>query len=333
MPRMRFVTLVLLAAALSAAAQTTDPPPFEPELKESEWVKLPTNAILIKGAEPSASDSSTPLPEGGAVVKDVYRNEYFGLTYPLPDDWSENFSGPPPSDSGMYVLALAGPGPKFKGTSRATLLIQAHDLFFSLSDARDAMELAAFAKDTLEPHYTVERSPTAVKIANRPFVRFDYQSEVAGLHWVVLTTEIRCHAVQFIFSSSDKELIERLIKDMDRMQVTTGKETPRCVVAYAVGSNVTNRVEPVMQGSRRFNPIPVRVIIDTRGRPRHIHMINAFPEQAASIQEALMQWSFKPYEENGERVEVETGILFGYTHPWPKRLRQVDGQAVLGNEE
>jgi hypothetical protein len=32
-----------------------------------------------------------------------------------------------------------------------------------------------------------------------------------------------------------------------------------------------------------------------------------------------MQWTFKPHEVNGQRVEVETGILFGYPHIWPKR--------------
>src|ERR1043165_8523995 len=89
-----------LVLTVTAAAQDALP---------SELVKLPTNTILIKGAEPSASDASTPLPESGRVIKDVYRNAYFGIAWQLPAGWSENFAGPPPSDSGMYVLALAGP--------------------------------------------------------------------------------------------------------------------------------------------------------------------------------------------------------------------------------
>jgi hypothetical protein len=313
--------LVLLMAAM-AAAQEAPPPPAERVLEESELVKLPTKTLLIKGAEPSASDSATPLPEAGRVVKDVYRNDYFGLSWTLPADWSENFSGPPPSDSGTYVLSLAGPSPKFKGTSRATLLIQAHDLFFSPSQARNALELATYAKDVLEPFYVVERAPAEVKIANRSFVRFDYKSEAAGLHWVVLTTGIRCHAVQFIFTSSDTELLEHLVKEMDQMQLppeTRPEAMPACIADYAAGANVTNRVEPVMTGSQKFNPIPVRIIIDKRGRVRHVHLISAFPEQAKSINDALTQWTFKPYEVNGQRVEVETGILFGYAPPWPKR--------------
>jgi hypothetical protein len=285
-------------------------------------VKLPTNTLLIKGTEPSASDSVTPLPESGQVVKDVYRNAYFGLAFQLPTDWSENYSGPPPSDSGTYVLILSGPSARFKGASRATLLVQAHDLFFSPSQAGNAMELAAYAKDVLEPFYVVERSPIEVKIANRSFVRFDYKSEVAGLHWVVLTTAIRCHAVQFIFTSSDVELLESLIKEMDQTQLppeARDETTPVCIAGYATPARVTNRVDPVMSGKQRFNPIPVRIIIDRRGRVRHTHVISAFPEQAASISDALTQWTFTPYEVNGQRVEVETGILFGYAPPWPKR--------------
>jgi hypothetical protein len=325
--------LTLMMVASQEAPLTT-----EPLLAESELVKLPTNTLLIKGTEPSASDSVTPVPESGQVVKDVYRNAYFDVALPLPKDWSENYSGPPPSESGTYVLTLAGPSPKFKGASRATLLVQAHDLFFSPSQARNAMELATFAKDHLEPFYVVERGPTAVQIANRPFVRFDYKSEAAGLHWIVLTTEIRCHAVQLIFTSSDVELLESLIHQIDEAQMNDAhppggapvEGTPVCIADYATAQHVTKRVDPVVSGKQRFNSIPVRIIIDRRGRVRHTHVLSAFPEQAASITEALTQWTFTPYEVNGQREEVETGILFGYAPPWPK---QAKGSPALPSDQ
>jgi len=345
-PASLLCAIPLLFGAWEGSAQSAlptseiaQPPAIDsPERQEWEKAKLPANTILVKGAEASASDSSTPLPESGRAVKNVYRNDYFDLAYTFPAGWSENYSGPPPSASGTYVLALLGPSPKFTGPSKATLLIQAHDLFFSLASARNAMELVTYAKDHLEPFYEIEKGPEEVKIANRPFIRFDYKSEVAGLHWVVLTTEIRCHAVQFIFTSSDMELLERLSKDMNQMQFppetpptasSDGKETPVCIAGYGEGKNVTNRVEPVMTGKQRFNPIPVRIIIDKRGRVRHIHVLNAFPEQASSIKDALMQWTFNPLERNGQRVEVETGILFGYSPPWPKHDKK-SPQAPVG---
>ena len=78
------------------------------------FAQLPTNTILVKGAEPSASDSKTPLPEGGKLAKDVYENRYFGLSYHLPSEWTEPFSGPPPSDTASYVLAEFVPSASFK---------------------------------------------------------------------------------------------------------------------------------------------------------------------------------------------------------------------------
>jgi hypothetical protein len=40
--------------------------------------KVPTGVILLKGAWSSASDSVTPLPEGGSVSNNVFHSEYFG---------------------------------------------------------------------------------------------------------------------------------------------------------------------------------------------------------------------------------------------------------------
>jgi outer membrane biosynthesis protein TonB len=58
--------------------------------------------------------------------------------------------------------------------------------------------------------------------------------------------------------------------------------------------------------------VPVRFVIGTDGRVKHIHVINAFPEQAKSVEQALAQWIFKPYIRNGVAAEVETGILFKF---------------------
>jgi hypothetical protein len=84
---------------------------------------------------------------------------------------------------------------------------------------------------------------------------------------------------------------------------------------YARDENVIERVDPIFS-DRRFNPVPVRVIIDKEGRVKHIHFLSAFPDQAKSITDALERWKFRPYLRNGEPVEVETGIMFGSApHP------------------
>ena len=66
-----------------------------------------------------------------------------------------------------------------------------------------------------------------------------------------------------------------------------------------------------MFSEHKFNPVPVRIIIDKEGKVKHIHFLSAFPDQAKAISDALKQWQFKRYMRAGQPVEVETGIMFG----------------------
>ncbi len=170
---------MLLGLSISLLARAQGAPQSGGDFSNNpQATKLPTEVILVKGAWSSASDSVTPLPEGGKVANSVYANPYFGLTYPLSSDWTEKYSGPPPSDSGYYVLAQIRPAGTFKGTSRGSILIAAQDLFFTLIPAKNALGLINYTKDSLNADYKVEQPPTPVTIANHSFVRFDYGSPV-----------------------------------------------------------------------------------------------------------------------------------------------------------
>jgi hypothetical protein len=281
--------------------------------------KLPTGVILIKGAWSSASDPVTPVPEGGRVENGIYRNDYFRLTYPLPRDWAEKYTGPPPSDSGYYVLAQVAPADTRPGARRGSILIAAQDMFFTLTSTSDALELINYTQGHLSADYKVERPPTEVRIAGHSFVRFDYFSPVADLHWQVLATQIRCHTVEFVFTARDTDLIESLIQQMNSIQLpgeadptfgTGGGDVPMCIKNYARDENVIEKEDPVFT-ERTFNPVPARVVIDKDGKVKYIHFLSAFPAQAKSITDALEHWRFKPFLRDGHPVEVETGILFG----------------------
>jgi hypothetical protein len=114
-------------------------------------------------------------------------------------------------------------------------------------------------------------------------------------------------------------LAESLIQEMNKMSLPEeagpisgrgGGDVPMCVKDYANGENVLERVDPVFT-ERRFNPVPVRIIIDKEGKVKHIHFLSAFPDQAKAITDALFQWRFRPYLRDGHPVEVETAIMFG----------------------
>jgi len=302
-----------LLSGPTSPAPKTQPPPSDGDglnVPPDQVEKIPRQeAILVKGAEPSASDHSTPVPEDGAVAKNIYQNSYFGITYPLPSDWTEAYKGPPPTDSGSYVLAQLIPASSFKGPLKGTVLITAQDMFFSLTPTRSALDLIKFSRDHLPSFYEVERAPTEMKIAGHTFVRFDYKSAVAGLHWYVLATQIRCHAVQLVFTSQDTKLLESMIEDMNRMKLPDEGSAPDCVAGYATNANIVYKVDPVLT-DHRFNQIPVRIIIDKKGKVRHVHLLSAYPDQAAAITDALMQWTFEPRMRDGKAVEIETGIVF-----------------------
>ena len=284
----------------------------------SVGVKVPTGVILVKGAWSSASDSITPMPEGGIVSGGSYRNAYFGMQYPLPSGWGQRYEGPPPSDTGRYVLAQIRPEDR-NGAIKGNILITAQDLFFTPSPAGDAMQNLKLDKDNLQSDYKLEQPPTEMKIAGRSFGFMAYWAPVAQLHWYVATTQMRCHTVEIVMSSRDTKLLKSLLLGMDKMtlagdtSLTSGNgggTVPVCVKDYAGGKNVITRVDPVFTEAK-FNPVPVRIIIDKQGRVKHIHYLSAFESQAKAIGEALGQWRFKPYVVGGVPVEVETGIMFG----------------------
>jgi hypothetical protein len=301
--------------------------------RNTEAKKLPTGVILVKGAWASASDSVTPVPESGSINNNLYSNPYFSLAYPLPSGWIQKFTGPPPSDGGYYVLAQFRPADNAKDSAQGGILVIAQDLFFTQTPAKNALELVLYAESNLSPNYKIERTPGEVTIAGHAFIRYDYASPVAELHWHVLSTQIRCHTVQFIFTSHDVKLTKDLIAQMNSMKLPAeaaptagggGGQAPICIKDYASGENILERVDPLFT-ERRFNPVPVRIIIDREGKVKHIHFLSAFPEQAKAITDVLSQWRFKPYLQDGQPVEVETGIMFGHA---PRPIARASNAAV-----
>jgi hypothetical protein len=284
--------------------------PLAASLIHGQATRVPAGVILVKGAWSSASDAVMPLPEAGSVINGVFRDRYFGIGYALHPGWTESYKGPPPSDSGHYVLTQLIPAAASR--VQGSILFTAQDLFFTPMPVTNASQFIAYMKDNLQAGYQVEAPPAQSTIAGRTFASFGYGSPVAGLHWFVLAVEIRCHIVEIVLNSRDSALLKTLIADMNKMELPSeaGGDVPVCVKDYARGDNIIARVDPILT-EHRFNPVPVRIVIDASGRVKHIHFLSAFDDQAKSITDALGKWRFKPYRQNERPMEVETGILFG----------------------
>jgi hypothetical protein len=311
--------ILITASAMTVFAQNSSSEVPAPQagdfaVENPLATKVPKDTILVRGAVPSSTDPATPVPEDGTISENTYNNKYFGLSYTLPSGFFQKYSGPPPSDSGYYVLTQLEPKPQFEAAAAGSVLVSAQDLFFSLLPAENALALIEFRSKKLGPDFKIERQPVAVKLGKRSFIRFDYMSPVAGLHWYTLATEVRCHALQFQFTSRDPELLESMVRQMEKLSLpeeTAGPSaTPVCIRNYATGDNILQKVDPVFTG-HRFNRIPVRFVIDKYGKVKYIHVLSAFPDETKAITEALLRWEFRPYRLNGKAVEVETGIIFG----------------------
>jgi hypothetical protein len=320
--------VVASCLCLSASGQSSQP--VKPATNGGDFstattplVKVPEGVILVKGAWASASDSVTPVPEDNSFTNSVLSNPYFGMSYALPQGWAKGYDGPPPSDSGRYVLAQLRSEDLHKDShktaTRGSILITAQDMFFNPLPANNAPQLVNYMKDNLQADYKLEEPPMPTKIGGRRFTFFAYWSPVAELHWYVLATEIRCHVVEIVLTSRDTKLLASSLLDLDKMTLpaeagptnsTGGGTFPVCIKDYASEGNVMARVDPVFT-EHRVNPVPVRIVIDKQGKVKHIHFLSAFPDQAKAVTDALFQWRFKPYVQNGQAVEVETGIMFG----------------------
>src|SRR4051812_20156064 len=124
---------------------------------------VPKDTIIVKRAWSSASDSTTPVPEGGALTNNVFTDQYFCITYPLPRGWIQKFTPPPPSETGSYVLAdlTRGGSSQFgqsdgsKGEAGGSIMFTAQDMFFTPLPIANARQFVNYSRNHLPEYYQV----------------------------------------------------------------------------------------------------------------------------------------------------------------------------------
>jgi hypothetical protein len=265
--------------------------------------------VVLHGAILSSRDAGfvQPNPEMVSVADGGFASDYFDLSYRVPQGWVEGLAGPPPSQSGYYVLGTWAPKDDFAGT----IMVAAQDMFFEPGSSDDAKKAVAQFRQVMSTvdGMTIDREPSEVSIAGRPGYRVDFSG--VGLFRSMFAVEIRCHVVTFNLTTHDAELLASLAGSLDSL-VPLRKESsdavPECIRDYP-SENVVHRVEPQTVGARSVS-IPVRLIVAADGSVKHVHVIRASAAQQRNIEDAVRQWKFKPYARQGHAVEVETGMVF-----------------------
>ena len=266
---------------------------------------------VLYGALPSSRDAKivqSANPQDVKVIDGVFVSDYFNLSYRLPDGWTEGLAGPPPSQSGYYVLGTWAPKRDFAGT----ILVVAQDVFFAPEPSDDVKNAVAEFRQVMSAvdGMTIDREPAPVSVGGHPGYRIDFSG--VGLFRSMFAIEIRCHVVTFNLTSRDPELLASLARSLDDLASVRKEEmsdpVPECLKDYA-SENIVSRVEPEGVGAKAVS-IPVRMIVATDGSVKHVHVIRASAAQRRNIEEAVRQWKFKPYVKQGHPVEVETGVMF-----------------------
>jgi Gram-negative bacterial TonB protein C-terminal len=265
---------------------------------------------VLQGAMPPSQRAKmvqSANPEDGKVIDGVFVSDYFNLSYRLPDGWTEGLAGPPPSQSGYYVLGTWTPKRDFAGT----VLAVAQDMFFAPDSSDDVKNVVAGFRQVMSAvdGMTIDREPALVSVGGHPGYRIDFSG--VGLFRSMFAIEIRCHVVTFNLTSRDSELLASLARSLDNLAWARKEEmfdpVPECLKDYA-SENIVSRVEPDAVGARAAS-IPVRMIVATDGSVKHVHVIRASAAQRRNIEEAVRQWKFKPFVKQGHPVEVETGVM------------------------
>jgi hypothetical protein len=281
------------------------------------WIYLGVAACLAGlgavryGAVPSSYDAAawqSANPEDGKVADGVFVNDYFDLSYRLPEGWTEGLAGPEPTQSGYYVLGTWAPKRDLVGT----VLVVAQDMFFA-PDSSEARNIVAEFRQVMSAvdGMTIDSEPAPVSVGGRPGYRIDFSG--VGLFRSMIAIEIRCHVLTFNLTSRDPELLAGLVRSLDNLASVRkmSDPIPECLRDYATSENVVHRVEPDDVGAKAVS-IPVRMIVATDGSVKHVHVIRASAVQRRNIEGALRQWKFKSYVRHGRPVEVETGMTFNF---------------------
>ena len=162
----------------------------------------------------------------------VFVSDYFNLSYRLPDELTEGLAGPPPSQSGYYVLGTWTPKRDFSGT----VLVVAQDMFFTSDPSDDVKNVVAEFRQVMSAvdGMTIDREPAPVSVGGHPGYRIDFSG--VGLFRSTFAIEIRCHVVTFNLTSRDPNRW-RAWRGHWTSRVRLGKE--RCPIRFRNVSRTT----------------------------------------------------------------------------------------------
>jgi TonB family protein len=98
---------------------------------------------------------------------------------------------------------------------------------------------------------------------------------------------------------------------------TVVEATPQVSVPAAAAERVTHSVRPeypvLAKQMKVQGAVVLQALIDKAGRIQELHVVTGPAILASAAQEAVKQWRFKPYYQQGQAVETEARITVNFT--------------------
>jgi hypothetical protein len=143
-------------------------------MKKISFFVLLCVATTIGTCQQSTKRRAIPKPDAGNYAHNTYRNDFFGLSYPLPKDWHKSTASPSPLPSGAYYLFIGDRDTGRPLLSRVTLVADPES---SNSPGLSTQEyLSAFIGAQIsQAHAEVTRQPFSLSLGGRDFYRVDYK--------------------------------------------------------------------------------------------------------------------------------------------------------------
>jgi len=248
-------------------------------------------ALLLALASRGAAAADTNAnPEDGTLADGVYSNPYFGLKFPLPDEYGPGLAPTKPSIYGFYVLNTSRDKnviheldtQQHSDKHAPIMVISAQDMFFSVQPMHNAMDTATDLthSTTTGVPPKVDQPPTERAIGASKFVQVKTSGQI--ISHLTLLTDIRCHVVSISLSSNDSASLDQVAAKFDKIVAPadaspTGLGTgetgafPACVKDYATEETIVHQVPPRLTGPK-FVKIPVRIIIGKDGKVKQVHV-------------------------------------------------------------
>jgi len=128
---------------------------------------------LLVSCQESTKNSTIPKPDSGNFAQNTYRNDFFGFSYSLPEEWHKSRVSPSPLPSGAYYLFIGDRDTGHPLLNRVTVVADPE----SETRPNSAQEyLSAFVRaEVRQAHAEVTREPSAFTSRGSDFYRADYK--------------------------------------------------------------------------------------------------------------------------------------------------------------